>query len=111
MSMKFNIIATVGTTETDLVPYPGGSATVPTGKNRKIHVLVLSNLASTTNTLTLRIYKDATLETSMPISIGAYDSIDIVSEINPIIIVPSGRTFRAVASAASISVLMTGEDE
>lgn len=111
MNMEFNIIASVGTTEVELTPYPGGSATVPSGKNRKIYVMVLSNLSSATNTLTLRIYKGVTLESSVLISIGAYSTIDIVSVRKPIIIIPSGRTFKAVASATSVTVLMTGEDE
>ncbi|MEM2163715.1 MAG: hypothetical protein QW521_02260 [Desulfurococcaceae archaeon] len=109
--VKFNIFATVGTSEVDLAPYPGGDAKVPIGRNRNIYVCVFSNSASTTNTLTLKIYKDATLEASIPITLGAYDSIDIVSGDKPIIIVPSGRTLKAVASAESVTVLMTGEDE
>jgi len=29
---EFNIIATVGTSETDLAPYPGGSSSVPSAR-------------------------------------------------------------------------------
>lgn len=107
--MEFNIIASVGTTEIDLAPYPGGSATVPSGKNRKIYVIVLSNLASATNTLTLKIYKGETLETSLPISVGG--TVEIISEKIPAIIIPSGRTLKAIASEESVTVLMTAKDE
>jgi len=112
LGTKFNIIAVVGTTEVDLAPYPGGNATVPTGKTRNVYSWVLSNSSSASNTLTLRIYRGTTLEKSIPITLGAYDTIDTVSDKeSPILVVPSGRTLKAVASAASITVLMTGEDK
>ncbi|MEO0260697.1 MAG: hypothetical protein ABIM77_08170 [candidate division WOR-3 bacterium] len=112
MGTKFNVIAVVDTTEADLAPYPGGSATVPQGKTRNVYLWVLSNTSSASNTLTLRIYRGATLEKSIPIAFGAYDTIDTVSDKeSPILVVPSGRTLKAVASAASITVLMTGEDK
>lgn len=110
--LQFNIIATVGTTEAGLAPYPGGSATTPTDKYRKIYGIILSNSAATANTLTLRIYKGASLEASVNMMLGANMLISIISNIeNPILIVPPDRTLKAVASAESINVLMAAIDE
>jgi ribonucleotide monophosphatase NagD (HAD superfamily) len=111
MSEPFNIIATVGTTETDLAPYPGGSSTVPTGKTRKIYVAILTNTSNGSNTLTLNIYKDETLETSFNIIISSSSSLAMISDKQPILLIPSGRTLKAVASAESMDVLLTGVDE
>jgi ribonucleotide monophosphatase NagD (HAD superfamily) len=111
MSEPFNIIMTVGTSETDLAPYPDGSSTVSTGKTRKIYVAILTNTSTGSNTLTLKIYKDTTLEKSFNITIPSPSSLAMISEKQPILIIPSGRTLKAVASAASVDVLMTGVDE
>jgi hypothetical protein len=110
--VEFNIFALVGTTEADLAPYPGGSATVPTGKTRKIYFMVLSNVAAGANTLTLRIYRGTTLEASVDINLTSPGMVSIVSRKDePILIVPSGRTLKAVASSASVHVVMAGYDE
>jgi len=111
MSEHFNIIATVGTSEVDLAPYPNGSSTTPVGKTRKIYVVILTNTSTGPNTLTLRIYKDTTLEKSFNITISSPGSLAMTNEKHPILIIPSGRTFKAIASAASMDVLMTGVDE
>jgi hypothetical protein len=110
--VEFNIFATVGTTEADLAPYPGGSATVPTGKVRKIYFMVLSNVAEGANRLSLRIYRGTTLEASVDINLASPGMISIVSSKDePILIVPSGRTLRAIASSPSVHVVMAGYDE
>jgi len=109
--LEFNIIATVGTDEVDLAPVPGGSATVPADKYRKVYVMVLNNQSSDANTLTLNIYKGGNVETTVTIALDAYATIEVVSEKTPILIVPPGRTFKAVAGAKSVSVLMTCRDE
>jgi hypothetical protein len=110
--IEFNIIATVGTSEVDLAPYPDGSSTVPTGKTRKIYVMVLSNTSTGANTLTLRIYKATTLERSLAVNIASPGVVDFVNrKDSPILLVPSGRTLKAIASAASVDVLMTGYDK
>jgi ribonucleotide monophosphatase NagD (HAD superfamily) len=111
MSEPFNIIATVGTSETDLAPYPGGSSTTPTGKTRKIYVAILTNTSTDSNTLTLNIYKDESLEASFSIIISSSTSLVMISEKQPILLIPSGRTLKAVASAENVDVLMTGVDE
>jgi len=108
----FNIIASVGTSEVELAPYPGGSATTPTGKTRKIYAIVLTNTATGSNTLTLRIYKGTTLETSFNVTIPSPGSLSMINEKNsPILLIPSNRTLKAVASAESVNVLMAGLDE
>lgn len=109
--VEFNIIVSVGTTETPLAPYPGGAAAVPAGKTRKIYAMILSNPAASPATLTINIYRGETLEASTSVALAAYGSIGMASERVPILIVPSGRTPRAVASSGTISVLMTGKDE
>jgi len=110
--VEFNIFASVGTTEVDLAPHPRGSPTVASDKRRKIYAMVLSNTATGANTLTLRIYSGATLEASFSIHLpspGAYSVVGRKEE--PILIVPPGRTLKAIASAASVEVLMAGFDE
>ena len=109
--VEFNIIASVGTTEVDLAPYPGGSSTVPSGKRRKIFVMILTNTATSSNTLTLRIYNGTTLESSFNITIPSSNTLAMINDKVPILIVPSGRTLRAVATSDSINVLMTAVDE
>jgi hypothetical protein len=110
--VEFNIIARVGTSETDLAPYPGGSATVPAGKVRKIYAMILSNTATGGNVLTLRIYKGDALERDFNINIP---SLGVFSQANPkgspLLVVPSGRTLKAVASAASVDVALACYDE
>jgi len=109
--MKFNIIKVVGTDEVELTPYPNGVSTVPMGKSRLIYLMVLTNTATTSNTLTVNIYKDATLETSMNFIVQASSTLQIISkEDSPLLVVPQGRTLKAVAGASSIYVLITGED-
>jgi len=108
----FNIIATVGTSEATLTPYPSGTAAVPNGKNRYIYTIVLNNTSTGSNTLTFRIYKSATLESSFTITIPSTGSLSLIgSDKAPILVVPSGRTLKAVASASSIDVVMTAEDK
>ena len=109
--VEFNIIASVGTTEVDLAPYPRGSSTVPSDKRRKIFVMILTNTATSSNTLTLKIYNGTTLENSFNITIPSPGTLAMISEKTPILIVPSGRTLKAVATSANINVLMTGVDE
>jgi len=112
MGEVFNIFATVGASEVDLAPYPGGSSTTPTGSTRKIYVAILTNATASNITLTLRIYKGATLENSFNIIVPANGTLILMTRNDsPILLIPSDRTFKAVASAASVNVLMTGFDE
>jgi hypothetical protein len=110
--MEFNIIQTVGTSEVDLAPYPNGNSTTPPGMTRKIYVAILTNTSAGSNTLTLKIYKGTTLEASINIVIPSPGTLALINKKeSPIILIPSGRTFKAVASASSVDVLMTGFDE
>jgi hypothetical protein len=59
----------------------------------------------------LRIYKDTTVEKSVNITIPSPGSLAIIDEKLPLLLIPSGRTLKAVASALSMDVLMTGVDE
>jgi hypothetical protein len=110
--VEFNIFASVGTSEVDLAPYPGGSSKVAADKYRKIYAMVLSNTAPSANTLTIRIYRDTTLEASLSINLptpGVYSVVGRREE--PLLIVPPGRALKAIASAATVEVLMAGFDE
>lgn len=110
--MEFNIIATVGTAEVDLAPYPGGSATVPADKTRKIYAVVLSNTAAGANTLTVRIYKGTEPEAEFSITLpptGVYSFIGTKG--SPLLVVPPGRALKAVASAESVVVVLSAYDE
>jgi hypothetical protein len=110
--VEFNIIATVGTAEVDLAPYPRGSATVPADKARKIYAVVLSNNATGANTLTVRIYREATLEAEFVFNLPSPGMYSIVStKGSPLLVVPAGRTLRAVASAVSVIVMLSAYDE
>ena len=110
--MEFNIIATVGTAEVDLAPYPGGSATVPADRSRKIYAAVLSNTAAGANTLTVRIYKGTTLEAEFSINLPSTGVFSFIgTKGSPLLVVPPGRTLRAVASAESVVVVLSAYDE
>jgi hypothetical protein len=110
--MEFNIIASVGTSEADLAPYPGGSSKTPKGKVRKIYAMLLTNTAASANTLTIKIYKDTTLEKSFNISIPSPGSLAVNNNRDsPILLIPSERTLKAVASSSSVDVLMAGIDD
>ncbi len=110
--MLFNIIATIGTAEVELAPYPGGLSTVPSGKVRKIYMLIATNTATTTNTLTLRVYRGDVVEKSLNIIIPASSTISITSRVDsPVLILPGNRTIRAVATASSVDLVLTCYDE
>lgn len=109
--VEYNIIATAGTSEVELAPYPDGNAQVPEGRVRKIYVMVISNSSPSANNLTLRIYRGGNVERSLTITVGAYGTVAVSCRAKPVLVVPSGRALKAVASAESVSILMTAEDE
>jgi hypothetical protein len=110
--VEFNIIAAVGTSEVDLAPYPGGSAAVPADRSRKIYAMVLSNTAPGANTLTVRIYKGTTLEAEFLFSLPSTGVFSFIgTKGSPLLVVPPGRTLRAVASAESVVVVLSAYDE
>lgn len=103
----FNIEALVGTTEV-------GLGQVPVTKfERKIYSIVLSDVSGSTNTLTLRQYASdgTTLQKSWQLRVGANETIQLVSsEELPIISIPAGSFIKAVATAASIQLLISAYD-
>jgi hypothetical protein len=110
--VDFNIMSTVGTSEVGLAPYPGGEPLVPADKRRKIYAMIIANASPSAVTLTLRIYKDNTLEASVAIVIPASSTISIISQKHsPILIVPGGRTLKAVSSGGNINLTMAAFDE
>jgi hypothetical protein len=110
---EFNIIATVGTSEVELVPYPGGSSgTVPNGKTRMIYAIMLSNSATSANTVTFRIYRGGSLEKSFSFNLASPGVFSAVNpKDSPLLAIPSGRTLKAVASAESVDVVLAGYDK
>jgi len=109
-----HIIASVGTSEVELVPYGSTSGKVPTNKfGRVIYGLIVSNTADAANTLTIKIYAEdgTTVEASITLALGANEtkSIDRTPE-TPILLVPAGKTLKAVAGAASVSVVINAYD-
>jgi len=110
--MEFNIIATIGTDEVELRPYPGGAtAEVPADRVRKIYTMILTNTATAENTLTINIYKEGNAEASLSLIVPASTTISITSNKLPLLAIPGKRTLKAVASAASIVLVMTCIDE
>jgi len=106
----FNIIATVGTVEVELAPYPGGAGAVPAGRARKIFTLIATNKAATNNALTLRIYRGDVVEKSLDIIVPASSTL-VITNTSPILIVPSNRTLKAIAATENIDLLLTCLDE
>ena len=83
---------------------------MPSGVVRKVYVIVLANTATTANTLTIRIYRGASLEASVDFVIPPQTTIAISNTSTPVLVVPSGRTLKAIATAPSVSLLMTCTD-
>jgi len=94
------LIALAGTTEVDL-------GTVPTTKvARKIYGYMFNEQSGATNTLTLRVYNGTTNEKELSITLPAYGTLTNNDFPGPWLTVPAGRTLKAVASAASIQVVL-----
>ena len=110
--MEFNIIATIGTDEVELRPYPGGvTAEVPADKVRKIYSMILTNTATATNTLTVKVYKGDSVEASFDLIVPASSTISIISNKEPLLVVHGGRALEAIATSANIILVMTCVDE
>lgn len=111
---SIHLHAEVGTDETNVLPIGGTSAQVPTHKfARIVYGIVMNNTASSTNTLTIRIYESdgSTLFKALSFTLGAYDTIDISRTPEaPILKIPAGKIIKAVASAASVNLLMNCYD-
>lgn len=102
----FTMEANVGTNETTIGSVPAKRFA------RFIYGIILNEQSGTVNTITIKQYSGATLEKSWTFKIAAYDTIDIVRDINtPIFVIPGGRSIAVVASAASVQVIMQAYDK
>jgi len=110
--VEFNIVATVGTSEVELKPYPGGATgEVPADKVRKVYAIILTNTATAANTLTINIYREGSAEASLSLIVPATSTLSITSNKLPLLVVPGKRTLKAVATSASITLVMACVDE
>jgi len=103
----FNLESLISTTEYDF-------GQVPTNKyERKIYAIIMNNRATATNRLLLRQYASdgTTLQKEWSFEIGAIDTIPLISNTeSPILSIPAGRYIKAVASAASIQLILSCYD-
>jgi len=110
----FEIIATVGTSEANLTPVHGSSSQVPTNKfARKIYAIIATDTSGSANTLTIRVYQSdgSTLDRSFDIKLSANETKTIISKPDaPILTVYAGEYLKAIASGASVSLVMVGYD-
>ena len=103
----FEMVALVGTDEIELTPPGATSGIVPADKvARKIFGYFFNEQSGATNTLTLRVYKGEDVEREIRITLGAYDTIGERKFPDPWLTIPSGRTVKAVASSASVQVIL-----
>ncbi|MEM1865975.1 MAG: hypothetical protein QXD57_07090 [Ignisphaera sp.] len=106
----FNIIANVATSEVDLEPYPNGLAKVPDDRYRYVYTLIVSNTSTDLQTITLRIYRDDLLENEIPIVVQPQSTIQIGGRTIPLLIVPPGRTLKAVATGSVVLVALVADE-
>lgn len=108
----FNVVAALGTAESELAPYPQGSATVPKGYYRRFYLVVIANTADAAATVTIRLYKGDTAEATVTVPVGPRSTVVLSGEGGlPVLTVPPERTLKASASATGVYVLMAGYDE
>ncbi len=110
----FEIIASVGTDEYDLKPVHGTSSQVPTRKfARKIYAIIATDTSGSANTLTIRVYQSdgSTLDRSFNLKLSANETKTIISKPDaPLLTVYAGEYLKAIASGASVSLVMVGYD-
>jgi len=100
--------ADVGTTKVAL-----SNNTVPKDKyERKVYGMIINNRAGAANTLTLTIEEDTTVvRTLPPITLGAYATLDVNRPLDtPIFTMKPDQNIKAVAAAASMSVILQAYD-
>lgn len=105
----FELVALVGTTETELKPEGADTGEVPEGKTRKIYGYFFNEQSGATNTVRLGIYNGENLEKAVLIKIAALDTIDFRSTV-PWLTIREGRTLKAVADADSVMVVLQCKD-
>jgi len=103
----FEMSALVGTEEVELKPPGAESGEVPSDRvARKVYGYFFNEQSGSANTLTLRIYNGTTVEREITIVLGANQTLSERDINSPWLTIPSGRTIKAVASAASVMVVL-----
>jgi len=101
----YNLELLVGVTEEEVGSVPSEVYEM------KIYGIVMNEQSGATNKLTLRQYTDTTKEKEWTFKLGAYDTIDLLNEKeSPILNIPAGRTIKAIATAASIQLILSCYD-
>ncbi|MEM1672363.1 MAG: hypothetical protein QXT86_09975 [Archaeoglobaceae archaeon] len=108
--LYFNMVANVGTDEVTLIPYPNGLAKVPDDRYRYVYTIVVSNTSTDLQTITLRIYRDGSLENEVPIVVQPQSTIQIGGRTIPILMVPPGRILKAVATGSVVLVALVADE-
>jgi len=103
----FEMSALVGTEEVELMPPGAASGEVPSDRvARKVYGYFFNEQSGSANTLTLRIYNGTTVEREITIVLGANQTLSERNINSPWLTIPSGRTIKAQASAASVMVVL-----
>jgi len=103
----FEMSALVGTEEVELMPPGAASGEVPSDRvARKVYGYFLNEQSGSANTLTLRIYNGEDVEREISIVLGANQTLSERDINSPWLTIPSGRTIKAVASSASVMVVL-----
>ena len=103
----FEMSALVGTEEVELKPPGAASGEVPGDRAaRKVYGYFLNEQSGTANTLTLKIYKGEDVEREISIALEASKTLSERDINSPWLTIPAGRTIKAVATNASVMVVL-----
>ena len=103
----FEMSALVGTDEVELKPPGAESGEVPSDRvARKAYGYFLNEQSGSANTLTLRIYHGEDVEREISIALEANQTLSERDINSPWLTIPSGRTIKAVATGASVMVVL-----
>ena len=103
----FEMSALVGTEEVELKPQGAENGIVPNDRvARKVYGYFLNEQSGSANTLTLKIYNGEDVEREISIALEANQTLSERDINSPWLTIPSGRTIKAVATAASVMVVL-----
>jgi len=103
----FEMSALVGTEEVELKPQGAENGIVPNDRvARKVFGYFLNEQSGSANTLTLKIYNGEEVEREISIVLGASETKSERDINSPWLTIPSGRTIKAVATGASVMVVL-----
>ena len=103
----FEMSALVGTDEVELKPPGAESGEVPSDRvARKAYGYFFNEQSGSANTLTLRIYHGEDVEREISIALEANQTLSERDINSPWLTIPAGRTIKAVATGASVMVVL-----